>query len=244
MSIDKMREHEWSIDWSGGKDSTATIIACIKYDVPIKEINYIRMMYDEEIPATLPIMTEFVDKCIVLFRKRYGLKVNVIKSETCVNGVCNKVYKRSKNKELNGTRYTLASLCHGKCSFTSVKKRASKLIRHSEYELIGYAIDEPRRYCRLKHPNQESILCTLNITENKAYDICKRNNLLSPLYGLGIKRDGCWFCPNCNKRQIEYVMNEYPNLAEIIYDEFSCRDGKYLFADTNTWIKQYLSDWG
>ena len=30
MTLEEMRKHEWAINWSGGKDSTATIIACIK----------------------------------------------------------------------------------------------------------------------------------------------------------------------------------------------------------------------
>ena len=50
MSIDEMREHEWAVSWSGGKDSTATIILCHKYGIPIKRIVYVRMMYDEKTP--------------------------------------------------------------------------------------------------------------------------------------------------------------------------------------------------
>ena len=26
MNIEEMKQHEWSISWSGGKDSTATVI--------------------------------------------------------------------------------------------------------------------------------------------------------------------------------------------------------------------------
>lgn len=67
MSIEEMRKHEWTINWSGGKDSTCTIIACIKYGVPIKEINYVRMMYDNNFPAVLPVMNKFIDECIEFF---------------------------------------------------------------------------------------------------------------------------------------------------------------------------------
>lgn len=47
MSIDEMREHERYVSWSGGKDSTATVIKMHEYKIPIKEIVYVRMMYDD-----------------------------------------------------------------------------------------------------------------------------------------------------------------------------------------------------
>ena len=65
--IEEMKQHEWSISWSGGKDSTATVILCHEYGIPIKEIIYVRMMYDEELPATLPVMTDFVDNAVKVF---------------------------------------------------------------------------------------------------------------------------------------------------------------------------------
>ena len=72
MNIEEMKQHEWSISWSGGKDSTATVILCHEYGIPIKEIIYVRMMYDEELPATLPVMTDFVDNAVTV-----GLKTEV-----------------------------------------------------------------------------------------------------------------------------------------------------------------------
>ena len=242
MTLEEMRRHEWSINWSGGKDSTATIIACIKKNIPIKEINYVRMMFDDKLPATLPIMTDFVDNCIDRFTNQYGLNVNVVKSESVMDAVANKVYSRSKYKQLNGTRYTLGYLSRGMCAFNRYKVKALKSIVNIEYEMIGYAIDETKRIHRLNHPYQESILCTLAIKEEKCFDICKRNNMLSPLYGLGIKRDGCWFCPNVSKVEIEYIKKNYPKLVKIIYNEFDERQENFLFANKNGWVQSYLTD--
>lgn len=242
MPLTEMRNHEWTINWSGGKDSTATIIACIKKEVPIKEINYVRMMFNEELPATLPIMTDFVDKCIDRFINQYGLNVNVVKSESAMNAVANKVYSRSKYDELNGTRYTLGYLSRGMCKFNLCKVKALKSITGVEYEMIGYAIDETNRIHRLNHPYQESILCTLAIKEEKCFDICKRNNMLSPLYEVGFKRDGCWFCPNTSNHEIEYIKRNYPELVKIIYKEFDERPRDFLFANKNNWIRHYLND--
>ena len=242
MTLEEMRKHEWSINWSGGKDSTATIIACIKKDIPIKEINYVRMMFDDKLPATLPIMTDFVDNCITRFTNQYGLNVNIVKSESVMDAVANKVYSRSKYEQLNGTRYTLGCLSRGICKFNACKVKALKSITGIEYEMIGYAIDETERIHRLNHPYQESILCTLAIKEEKCFDICKRNNMLSPLYELGFKRDGCWFCPNTSKFEIEYIKKNYPKLVKIIYDEFDERPKDFLFASKNNWVQSYLTD--
>lgn len=244
MSIEEMRKHEWTINWSGGKDSTATIIACIKYGVPIKEINYVRMMYDDNLTATIPIMTEFVDMCSDFFNDVYGIKVNIIKSTPCVDYVCNKVYTRARrNKKLNGSPYTLACLNRLGCMFSKCKIEALRSIKKSRNEMIGYCIDEPQRYIRLKHPYQESILCTLGINQEKARYICSVNGLLSPLYDLGIKRDGCWFCPSASKREIEYLKKEHPDLVKIIYDDMDRRAGGY-YPNTNTWVKEYMQDRG
>ena len=76
-----MKQYEWSISWSGGKDSTATVILCHEYGIPIKEIIYVRMMYDEELPATLPVMTDSVDNAIKIF-KSWGYKVRRIVGKT------------------------------------------------------------------------------------------------------------------------------------------------------------------
>ena len=80
MTIDEMRQHKWRVSWSGGKDSTATIILMHENDVPIDRIVYVRMMFDDELPATLPVMTDFVDKTIDRL-KEWGYEVEVVKSK-------------------------------------------------------------------------------------------------------------------------------------------------------------------
>ena len=54
MTIDEMRLHKWTVSWSGGKDSTATVILMHENNIPIEKIIYVRMMYDDKLPATLP----------------------------------------------------------------------------------------------------------------------------------------------------------------------------------------------
>jgi hypothetical protein len=45
-----------------------------------------------------------------------------------------------------------------------------------------------------------------------AVDICKQNNLYSPLYNSKIHRDGCWFCNKSSLNSLRDIYNNYPNL--------------------------------
>lgn len=51
-------------------------------------------------------------------------------------------------------------------------------------QYIGIAIDEPQRLERLKigKPKKISLLEKYEYTEQMAFDVCKKNNLLSPIY--------------------------------------------------------------
>jgi len=80
MNLDEMRQHEWVVAWSGGKDSTATIIKMHEYGIPIKAINFVLMMWDDETPAILPIMYNFVIQAKDIFEE-WGYKVIISKSQ-------------------------------------------------------------------------------------------------------------------------------------------------------------------
>lgn len=51
----------WIVPWSGGKDSTATIIVMLEQGLEIEKIVHVRMMATETLPATHKVMTDFVD---------------------------------------------------------------------------------------------------------------------------------------------------------------------------------------
>lgn len=213
MTIEEMRQHEWVISWSGGKDSTATIILCHEYGIPIKKIVYVRMMYDENLPATLPVMTDFVDKTKEVF-ENWGYPVEIVKGKQTAMDIARKVYFKSVNEHKNGNYYGVSQFIRGTCYFQRVKPATIKMLQNEkEYELIGYASDEVERIGRLTDTKQ-SILLTLEVKEVDTFDICRKYNLLSPLYDLGIKRDGCWFCPNAGVRERAYLRTNYPELVK------------------------------
>ncbi|WP_418560232.1 hypothetical protein [Hominenteromicrobium sp.] len=161
MSIEEMRKHEWVVSWSGGKDSTATIILCHKYGIPIKRIVYVSMMYDEKLPATLPIMTEFVDRAKEVFES-WGYPVDIIEGVYTAKDFINKVYFKSKYEYKNGKPYGVSAFCRAACKFTGVKSATIRksLEGSSYYEMLGYACDEDERLDRLTETKQ-SIMVTL-----------------------------------------------------------------------------------
>ena len=242
MSIEEMRKHEWTISWSGGKDSTATVILCHEYGIPIKEIIGVRMMYDKNKPATLPIMTEFVDRAIGVFES-WGYKVTMTNSLESASDLINKGYKRSKKyPERNGHKYGVTAFARGHCWFTSVKTKTIDRICKCEYEMVGYAVDVTDRTHRLTDTKQ-SIMVTLKVTEKDTFPLCRKYNLLSPLYDLGFYRDGCWFCPNAGKHQRQYLKDNHPELVEEIYRSIEmCDYDLSSIRNRNNWVKDYFNE--
>ena len=244
MTIEEMKQHEWIVSWSGGKDSTATIILMHENNIPIKEIVYVRMMFDEKRPATLPIMTNFIDYAEEIF-KSWGYKVSIIPSIRTAKDISEKRFYRSKYPIKNGKKYGLSNFMRGRCKMTGAKTDTiAQLVKErgeNQYEMIGYAADETKRLHRLSD-HKCSIMVALNIKEQDTYEICRKYNLLSPLYELGISRDGCFFCPNAKKAERNYIHENYPELIKEIYSlieemEYPCSELP------STWLKDY-TDYG
>jgi len=237
MTLEEMKNHKWSVSWSGGKDSTATVILMHENNVPIEEIVYVRMMYDETLPATLPIMTNFVDNAIKTFEE-WGYKIRVVKSIRTAKELAEQTYFRQIDKK--GKPYGIIQFGRGKCKFTGIKVKTIENIALSEYQMIGYAVDEVDRIQRLTDTKQ-SIMVTMNVKEIETFDICRKYNLLSPLYDLGIKRDGCFFCPNCAKRERELIKKDFPELIEKIDYMVELSTKSYNVSENfpNNWVKDY-----
>ena len=58
-----------------------------------------------------------------------------------------------------------------------------------------------------------SLLVEQKLTEQDAFEICKRYDLLSPMYSVdGIYRGGCWFCPKQCLADLYSLWKTYPDL--------------------------------
>lgn len=131
----------------------------------------------------------------------------------------------------------------GRCKMTGAKiDTIEKIIKEKfsseTYEMIGYAADETKRLHRLTD-HKCSIMVELGIKEAETFDICKKYNLLSPLYDLGITRDGCFFCPNAKKLERDYIHENYPELIDLIYELIEQMDYRCSKLPS-TWLDDYV----
>ena len=125
-----------------------------------------------------------------------------------------------------------------------VKRKTIDSIAEGDWQIVGIAADERERLVRMRD-RQESILCVEQYKEKDCFDLCRKYGLLSPMYELGITRDGCWFCPNAAKRQRELIKNEYPELYEEIVKMIEMTDyslESITKNDRNKWLRDYLAE--
>lgn len=203
--------------WSGGKDSTASVILDHISGGPPSTIIFSEVMFDlnRGISGELPEHIDFVkNKAKPLFES-WGYKVEIVHSDMDYMRCFYHVISRSKHKERNG-KYSAWPM-GGRCRINSCAKLKPihdfyKQFAATEYtQYIGIAVNEPERLERLKGTNKISLLEKYGYTEEMAYDLCKKYDLLSPTYEIA-KRGGCWFCPNQGYAVFAYVREKYPEL--------------------------------
>ena len=66
--------------WSGGKDSTASIILCHEHNEPLDLIIFSEVMFDKNISGELPEHIDFIHKCIKTFEE-WGYKTEILHSD-------------------------------------------------------------------------------------------------------------------------------------------------------------------
>ena len=245
MTLDEMRKHEWIVTWSGGKDSTSTILLMHEHGIPIKRIIYVQMMFDENTPATLPAMYEHVMRAKSKFES-WGYSVEIIRGITTAIEMARKQYQHSKFTERNGKYYGISAFVRGMCRFMNVKPETIRKKCHTkgEYHMIGYSADETARIQRLGGKNQ-SILVALGVTAAEAVKICRDNDLLSPIYNSKIRRDGCFFCPNAGKDERMRLRTDYPELYQRIQSLIEMSASGYNLRHIytrNEWVRDYLNE--
>ena len=207
--------------WSGGKDSTASIILDHIHGLPSSKILFSEVMFDRkrEISGELPEHINFIRNTAKPLFESWGYEVAIVRAEKDYLDLFYHVRRKSKVPERNGTYsgWLLGGMC--------VASRYLKVVpMHNYYkqldlagtdytQYIGIAVDEPERLKRLAGTNKVSLLQHFGFTEQMAYDLCKEYGLLSPIYNFS-RRGGCWFCPNQGYSELAYVKTEHPELWE------------------------------
>lgn len=200
--------------WSGGKDSTASIILAHENNEPLDLIIFSEVMFDKNISGELPEHIDFIkNKCIPLFES-WGYKTKILHADLTYMDIFLRQPTRGKRF---GSGLKTGFPMPGRCQINKSVKvlPIKKFLKNFEEEFtqyIGIAVDEPIRLGRIvESTNKISLLQKYGYTEQMAFELCKKYDLLSPIYNF-THRGGCWFCPNMRDCQLRHLRNNHRDL--------------------------------
>ena len=229
--------------WSGGKDSTASIILAHEYNEPLDLIIFSEVMFDENISGELPEHIDFIkNKAIPIFES-WGYEIKILHAKLNYMDIFMREPTRGKHF---GTGKKTGFPMSGRCQINkSVKvlpiKNFLNAIEEEFTQYIGIAKDEPTRMERIVNSrNKVSLLEKYGYTEQMAFELCKKYDLLSPIYGF-TNRGGCWFCPNMRYTQLKHLRTHHRDLWDKLLELENETD---LIGNMwNTLTKTRIHDW-
>lgn len=190
--------------WSGGKDSTASVILDHIHGLPHSKIIFSEVMFDKKkgISGEMPEHIEWVKRKAIPLFQEWGYEVEILHSEYDYVTLFNRKIEKSKTPERNGKirAFPLGGMCYANRDMKSkaVNKFFSQYRGQDYIQYVGIAVDEPKRLESLhKRKGQVSLLEKFNYTEEMAYQLCEEYDLLSPIYQ-NSKRGGLLVLPECN----------------------------------------------
>lgn len=205
---------------SFGKDSIATILLALENNEPLDRVVFVEVMFDHErgISGEDPTHIEWVHSVAIPKLRTMGVEVDVVRSVADFVGNFYTVVSQKSKKPERWGKYRAWLMQGGRCALNRDGKLKAIRNYYSQFkqpvvQYVGIAIDEPVRLARLGS-NKISLLAKYGYTEADAWRKCEEYGLLSPFYGLGYKRNGCWFCPNKPLKYLAYIRRDYPHLWE------------------------------
>ena len=197
--------------WSGGKDSTASIILAHEHNEPLDLIIFSEVMFDENISGELPEHIDFIkNKAIPVFES-WGYETKILRSNKTYMDCFNHRTVRGKRAGMR-KGFVMSGHCDVQrdCKLRPIKRFWGSQKDFVQY--IGIAIDEPKRMERVvKTENQVSLLNKYKHTEQMAFCLCNKYDLLSPIYDFA-PRGGCWFCPNARRAELKHLRTYHRDL--------------------------------
>ena len=208
----------YSLSWSGGKDSTASIILAHEHNEPLDTIVFCEVMYDlkNNISGENPQHIEFIrEKAKPLFES-WGYKVDILRADRDYLDFFHRIIEKPrKHMDHKGKKFGFPVF--GLCGV----KRDLKLKPIKEYykgipgdviQYVGICADEKRRLLSLhSQTGRISLLDKYGFTEQMAREKCEEYGLLSPCYQFS-NRGGCWFCPNAKLAEHREIKKLYPDV--------------------------------
>jgi len=257
MSKDKHpKETRHIVLWSGGKDSTATIILAHELGIQIDLIIMSLVWFDKKknISAENTAHLQWATEYAAPLFESWGYPVKFVSSEK--DYLYYFFFKRQKSKHPEQIGKYYGFPIGGFCRIQRLKEEPVtqylKELRkqYDVFEYVGICADEKDRLKRVhKNKRQESLLEKYGIAQTATKEKCKARGLLSPTYSNGRKRGGCWFCPNQSIEELaELKKNEpekYAALEELSKVENTIARGfKYgkTFAQVNAEVDAYIAN--
>lgn len=234
--------------WSGGKDSTASIVIAHEKNEPLDLIIFSEVMFDQKISGELPEHIDFVkNKAIPVFES-WGYEVKILHSEYTYMDRFFRYPSRGKRKGnglRNGFPMTMKCDVNKSCKIKPIRE----FLKHMDDDFtqyVGIATDEPMRLQRVaKTGNQVSLLQKYGYTEQMAYDLCKKYDLLSLIYNFA-PRGGCWFCPNARYAQLRHLRTNHRDLWDKLLalenepDLIGCKWNNLTNTSIHDWEERFF----
>ena len=201
---------------SFGKDSMAMLIKIKELGLPLDEVVYVDIMFDDDTSGETPEMASFITKAEKILKEKFNIEVTHLRGVTFKEQFY-KIKQRGKHIGDNyGFPYTIGAWCNDRLKMQPIKEYMRKQ-KDQIIQYVGIAYDEPERYERLNHETHVAPLYDLKITEKEAMEICEKYDLLSPIYKTSF-RGGCWFCPKQRLSQLKWLYQEHNDLWNILRD--------------------------
>ena len=184
--------------WSGGKDSTASIILAHEHNESLDLIIFSEVMFDENTSGELPEHIDFIKNKAIPKFEEWGYEVKILHSNKTYLDCFYQVQRRSRIPERIGKRWgfpmTGKCMINSQCKIWQIKK-FWKEIKEPFIQYIGIAVDEPTRMERIVNSgNKVSLLEKYGYTEKMAFELCEKYDLLSPIYDF-VPRGGLLVLP-------------------------------------------------
>lgn len=195
---------------SFGKDSLASILLAVEHNEPLDEAVYCEVMFDKKISGEIPEHQEFIYNKAIPTLEKYGIKTVILSSDWTYMDHFNFVITKGNRKgKIRG--FPLCGICSilRDCKLPPIRKYIKNL-PEGTVQYIGIAKDEQERLVRLDG-KKISMLDKYNVTESGARELCKRHDLLSPIYEF-TDRGGCWFCPNAKEKELRHLYDYHKDL--------------------------------
>lgn len=199
------------VGWSGGKDSTCSVLLHLEQGDTVKAVCYIPM-FTKNIPLITKKHYEFILNTADRLRQM-GAEVHIVSGMTYYDFVVHTITKGDNKGKMFGFPTPVTGMCEFK-NYSKVKALKKYDVGYFDYEDIGIAYDETKRQGQL-NDKKRSILFEKKYTERDAKIECAIKDMLSPHYE-NDTRDGCALCYNAPKKRREQWFIDYPEATLIL----------------------------